>query len=336
MGHTEAGPARGSGLARVRDHLLGSLYLARLAPGARVPSVRRMAQLTGLDRKTVHRAYMRLAGEGFLVARPGSGTYLAPEPVAPGGADPAGLLEAAERFRGDAAALGLDARTFARFLERMAEPRLAAVPLAVVECNREQLGLIAREVGAVLGADVRSVLLQELPLAARALASSVRAVVTTECHREEVQRQLDARVPVLRVALDPAHAELLLRHARHGTLVMVVRDARFAAAFGRLMLQLRVPADVQQRIAIVEPHELERLFRQLDPPVGLYVSPLLGADRRRPAPPGWRYIAPQRYTDGGSLELLRAQVALLEARRADGPREQRTGVEPAASCLATS
>ena len=42
-----------------------------------MPSVRRLADMTGMNRKTVHRAYTRLAAEGLLDLRPGSGTFIA-------------------------------------------------------------------------------------------------------------------------------------------------------------------------------------------------------------------------------------------------------------------
>lgn len=47
-----------------------------LAPGARVPSLRRLAETLGVSKSTVVEAYDRLAAEGAIVARPGSGFYV--------------------------------------------------------------------------------------------------------------------------------------------------------------------------------------------------------------------------------------------------------------------
>ena len=63
--------------ATVRARLLTALHVGRLRPGDRVPSVRRLAGLTGVNHKTVHRAYTELAREGILEVRPGSGTFVA-------------------------------------------------------------------------------------------------------------------------------------------------------------------------------------------------------------------------------------------------------------------
>lgn len=53
-----------------------------LLPGARLPSVRAMAATTRFSKSTVVEAYDRLAAEGVIRARPGSGFYVA-APLAP-------------------------------------------------------------------------------------------------------------------------------------------------------------------------------------------------------------------------------------------------------------
>lgn len=65
-----------------------------LPPGARLPSIRAMAATAGVARSTVVEAYDRLAGEGLIRARPGSGFYVA-APLAPLALDR--LDETAER-----------------------------------------------------------------------------------------------------------------------------------------------------------------------------------------------------------------------------------------------
>ena len=53
-----------------------------LTPGARLPSVRAMAESTGFSKSTVVEAYDRLAADGAIRARPGSGFYVA-APLSP-------------------------------------------------------------------------------------------------------------------------------------------------------------------------------------------------------------------------------------------------------------
>jgi DNA-binding transcriptional MocR family regulator len=49
----------------------------QLVPGARIPSVRAFAETMGVSKSTVVEAYERLAAEGVIASRPGSGFYVA-------------------------------------------------------------------------------------------------------------------------------------------------------------------------------------------------------------------------------------------------------------------
>ncbi|VXC61384.1 aminotransferase-like domain-containing protein [Sphingomonas sp. 8AM] len=62
----------------IRDRIVART----LTPGARLPSIRAMASTSGVARSTVVDAYDRLAAEGVIRARPGSGFYVA-APLAP-------------------------------------------------------------------------------------------------------------------------------------------------------------------------------------------------------------------------------------------------------------
>lgn len=65
-------------MAEIRARIAARAYL----PGARLPSVRAQAAAMQLSVSTVVEAYERLAAEGLVTARPGSGFYVA-GPVAP-------------------------------------------------------------------------------------------------------------------------------------------------------------------------------------------------------------------------------------------------------------
>ncbi|MCC3775254.1 GntR family transcriptional regulator, partial [Streptomyces sp. UNOB3_S3] len=90
---TEAGPGTGTGTGTgagergVRAALTGALREAvrsgRLAPGTRLPSSRSLAADLGLARNTVADAYGELVAEGWLTARQGSGTRVAPRTAPP-------------------------------------------------------------------------------------------------------------------------------------------------------------------------------------------------------------------------------------------------------------
>ncbi|MEU4766093.1 PLP-dependent aminotransferase family protein [Actinosynnema sp. NPDC023794] len=79
--HLELDPAssRRGGLERA---LREAIRAGRLAPGARLPATRRLAGELGLARNTVAAAYDQLVAEGYLTARRGAGTRVAPLPRA--------------------------------------------------------------------------------------------------------------------------------------------------------------------------------------------------------------------------------------------------------------
>lgn len=66
-------PLRRQLLLRLRD----AIVARELAAGARLPSTRAAAGALGVARNTVADVFAQLIAEGYLVARPGSGTFVA-------------------------------------------------------------------------------------------------------------------------------------------------------------------------------------------------------------------------------------------------------------------
>jgi GntR family transcriptional regulator/MocR family aminotransferase len=68
---------RGDLTTRIYRELKESILDGRLRPGERLPPTRELAQRLEVARNTAAAAYERLTAEGFLVARVGSGTFVA-------------------------------------------------------------------------------------------------------------------------------------------------------------------------------------------------------------------------------------------------------------------
>lgn len=68
----------GTVMAEIRSRIAGR----GLVPGARLPSVRAFAKAMHVSASTVVEAYERLAAEGLIRSRPGSGFYVS-SPLAP-------------------------------------------------------------------------------------------------------------------------------------------------------------------------------------------------------------------------------------------------------------
>ncbi|MGB3389976.1 MAG: winged helix-turn-helix domain-containing protein, partial [Pseudaminobacter sp.] len=60
-------------MATIRQRIAGR----SLTPGARLPSIRRLAATLGVSPSTVVEGYDRLVAEGTIHSRPGSGFYVA-------------------------------------------------------------------------------------------------------------------------------------------------------------------------------------------------------------------------------------------------------------------
>jgi hypothetical protein len=301
-----------SGLERVRHELLTAMHFGKLNPGDRAPSVRRLADQTGMNRKTIHRAYTRLASEGFLDLRPGSGTYIAES------APVNDLLGAVGRCRATARELGLEASVFSSFLDIYLSEGLRELPLAVVECNREQVGLIAAALRVELGIAPRPVLLSKLEAEPRRSVDGCWGIVTTDSHRTEV-RSVSPHMPVFRVAFDPAFPMQLADQAQHGPVLMVVHDRAFAAVFARMLQQVGLPPELIRRFSFFEPGQVRAALRRMSGRSAIYVSPLLPPQALAPLPPNVQPIRGRWRIEPASLDRLKAGLALEVANRRAAP-----------------
>ena len=61
---------------RVYNYYKQLILSQQLAPGSRLPSIRRCAAELQMSRTTVETAYMALAAEGYIISRPQSGFYV--------------------------------------------------------------------------------------------------------------------------------------------------------------------------------------------------------------------------------------------------------------------
>lgn len=312
MLHARPRIVRRDHLERVRSYLVAALHSGRLRPGDRVPSVRRMAALTGMDRKTAHRAYVKLAREGLLDLRVGSGTYLAEVKAGPSRPVPTSdLLGAANRSRAEAARLGLTPTAFARFVLAALGDGLKGWPLAVTECNREQIELFALEIRTALGVRCRPVLVQDLEVRSREAVTDCRGIVSTDFHRDEVAKAAaPLGLPVYRIALEPAFPRTLVEHARRGPVVLVVLDRSFAPGFFRFMTDSGVDKEVMARVTVVEPREARSAFRRLADDGAVYLSPLVEEAMAGKVPPHLRRCRIPRHVSAASMERLRVRLAL--------------------------
>jgi len=172
-------------------------------------------------------------------------------------------------------------------------------------------------VRAGLQADTRPVLLETLVADPAAALSGVWGIVTTDCHRAEVERAAQAvGTPVYRVALDPEFPRRILRVAKTRDVVLCVRDPRFGIVFRRFLGQLGATKDVLDHLHVTTAKQLRTTLREVGDDPLLLVLPLAEretAGRIGPSP----VLAHWRLADG-TVERLRAALAFDIARRRRG------------------
>ena len=72
-------PSGGPLYVQLRRRIEASIESGLLAPDTALPSEREIARVTELSRVTVRKAIADLAGQGIIVQRQGSGSYVAPK-----------------------------------------------------------------------------------------------------------------------------------------------------------------------------------------------------------------------------------------------------------------
>lgn len=101
---------------QLRGQLVAQITSGELAPGTRLPSVRRLADELGLAPNTVARTYRELEGTGFVRTAGRNGTIVLPPSDGPDIADQA--LALAEAYATGMRALGLGPDAMVTYVRR--------------------------------------------------------------------------------------------------------------------------------------------------------------------------------------------------------------------------
>jgi DNA-binding transcriptional regulator YhcF (GntR family) len=223
-----------------------------LAPGGPLPGVREAAELWGVNYHTVRRAYQELAGAGWVNSQRGSGTHVAE-------VRPAGDPERADDLRawiGSVAAVAAERYGLppAALAELLLE-RQSVLRVVMVECNRHQSALLARQLERALSVEAIPWSLEErgepphLPL------------IGTYFHHGEMRNRWPGRVADMHfvtLRTDAALAERVRPVAeRRGASVLWLaeRDIGTAHEMAAGVAALFAP-DLEVRPVVADPAEL--------------------------------------------------------------------------------
>lgn len=284
--------------------------------GRKLPTERQLATALGVSRNTVSAAYRELESEGLLIARQGSGTYVAESGYLP--------EDGRERLRrmldlvlDEALEIGMSPRDLVDLAREQAESRadlLSRLQVAFVECNREQLDSFTRELESGSGVNIRRVLLDDLrrdPEDIKRELDGTDLVVTTLFHLDEV-REFLPDMDVLGVALDP-DIETMVRIARwpsHQRAGLVSSSVVFADRVKKSLAGAGIHGLDIVMTATRDRGQLEEFLRPL---TVVIASPARRREVERAAQPGTEVVEFIYRPDAGSVNLLRS--VLLERKR---------------------
>jgi GntR family transcriptional regulator len=204
---------------RLRDRILVGRYFGRWAPGDRLPSVRDVARLEEVDRKTAAAAYRSLQREGLVHVEPRSGVYLRPDLV-DGAGDPLSRLHAQwlEHALTTAAELGLTSAQVARMLHRVGVVEAQRIP--VLDEDPDHAALLAAELTERTNSRFIPAGPHELPAVTGALHDVPFAVATPSAALR--MRTARRRLPVVAATLAPDLLDRLGPAAGEGEIAVVV------------------------------------------------------------------------------------------------------------------
>lgn len=234
---------------RLRDRIRLGRYFGQWRPGDRLPSVRDVAEVEAVDRKTAAAAYRRLQKEGLVRVEPRSGIYLKGEEEESG--DPLRRLHLAwlERTMASADELGLDAAAVQRLFRGVSAVERRRIP--VVDPDPAHAALLAEELSHRTGLECAGTSPTRLPASVGPLRDPP-FVVATPRGREGL-RALRGQVPVVLITLATELFEEVCAAAREAPVLVVVGTQTLKSELEQALERgLAVHAE---RVAVARPRE---------------------------------------------------------------------------------
>jgi DNA-binding transcriptional regulator YhcF (GntR family) len=287
---------------RLRDRIRLGRYFGRWSPGDRLPSVREVANLEEVDRKTAAAAYRRLQEEGLVRVEPRSGVYLEGD-GAPDEGDPLRRLHQAwlERTLASAEELGLDSDMVNRMFQGVAAVERRRIP--VVDPDDPHSALLARELSRRTGLDCVSVHPSRLPATVGPLRDPPFIVATPT--GAAAVGALKGRVPIVPITLASELFEQVADAAREQPVLVLVGSGALREALEQALQRQLSPQ--RHPVTVQNPRTPTELEAAQDPEVRVLIWP--GA-------PDWVGEAipdgaqrPARLVADSTLEEIRSQVA---------------------------
>jgi len=254
---------------QLKEQIRYAIMSGSYPPGSALPSIRELTAQLGIHRNTVHRVYLELQAGSLLVSRPGKGVF-----VNEGWSDVVSAKElnavdsVIQRVFQDAGNLGISAITLGKLIQQRAASYDARHPsVAFVECTAHQSQQCAEDLRENFGIQVQQFLLDDLRAKPDSLPDSIKHVVTSIFHYDEVKALVQPqgrRVHPVAYDLHPATRKLLREIPPGRKLAFICHDANTEEVVGA-QIQERVPEGTLVGCASLEaPDHARQLIKRAD------------------------------------------------------------------------
>ncbi|MBI3028626.1 MAG: GntR family transcriptional regulator [Candidatus Rokubacteria bacterium] len=297
-------------------HLIMTGALKR---GSRVPTVRQLAGLLGINPNTAAKALAGLQQDGYLESRPGRGTFVADRPQAREGKMARGLERLVDETLERARRLGYAAEEFLATVATRAPAagarKAKRTRALVIECNWPEVSRFREELEAELPLAVDRMLVGELSGRARHDPSFVRdygVIITTFFHIREVKAALASEsVPVVALLTEASISTLLrLGELPEGTTVGLVCGTPEGTQ--NLLRSVQSAGLTHLKMVLASADDPWSLERMLEAASVVVCSEQAAEKLRETLPPTVEVIMSNRTMDHGGIDLLRDVLARLD------------------------
>ena len=272
---------------QIKGQLLSAIYCGKIKEGDRLPSIRELVEVLGVNYKTIRKIYLRLASEDYVHIVKGSGAFL--EKRRGENTYEQMRRRAIYKLLGETSEkannLRLSPQRFAQLLEFYASgtnPR--KIHLVVID-HKEEAFIFSRELRMRLGAEVSPVSLDRARTKeAGKLLEDSDYFLTTSWHMEEVNRLAEDHDKQV-VEIKPSHEiySEILNAARDRNVAIVIQDEQTMHASWEIFMNIYYPSTEKKFwIAPINRDDLiEKIIQEADL---IFVSPMCWDEMRKRAP----------------------------------------------------
>lgn len=295
------------------EHLLEErIRSGSIAVGARMPTVRALAQQWQVDKNTVARAYKSLERRGYLELTRGRGAFVRQREPSHGDFD-GRWLQRLEQLLSEAKAHALDRDQvlggITQVLDRIY--RQTDLQLALVECNWRDMQNLSDVLSSAVEQPLTPILLSEFLEHPNETAMRYDLIVTTFNHLAEVSAALGRmnEHKVIGVQTMPTHDALLKIARLHaGVIGFVYERPRAGDEFGHAIRAYQ-PNAALLAVPINDGPQLQMLFQKADAIVVTQICQERLLELKPPVP----VIVLTITIDQQSIDFLRRKVTALRS-----------------------